>query len=425
SSLAPLVESEGAVPQATPRRYFSGVAFQLVGRGGQALAALGVIVLLARTLGIEAVGVFASWEAIFTLLDIVVDGGTGNALVRRAGAKPSTLRSLLARATRFRVMATLLASSIAIGISLFDPRVRATDPALWVCVIGLWTHLLGTRACVFALKLNFRFPSGLRIATAVLGFFGVLALSIYGCTNPMAYLSAIAVSRMLGNLAIWLGARPLLKSWTEHNGDKNDGIDGFEKEAIALGAGWLVREAYGRLDILALRALAGPAAAGIYAPVRKTFTLALQIPAFVTNVAMPVLSSQAEHSLPDFHQHVRKLAKNLTWLVVPLAALSAPFAYIYLDLVFGSEYGARGVTALWILIGTSVLVFPGSVFTTAIIARGRAGTALGISLFALGACIVGNWIWVPSLQVTGAAVARLITEGVALVGAAWCSARLR
>ena len=95
NSLAPPAETDCAVPQATPRRYAFGVAFQLVGRGGQALAALGVLALLARILGIEGVGIFASWEAIFTLLDIVVDGGTGNALVRRAGAQPPLYKALL------------------------------------------------------------------------------------------------------------------------------------------------------------------------------------------------------------------------------------------------------------------------------------------------------------------------------------------
>ena len=425
NSLAPPAETDCAVPQATPRRYAFGVAFQLVGRGGQALAALGVLALLARILGIEGVGIFASWEAIFTLLDIVVDGGTGNALVRRAGAQPPTLRSLLAKAFRFRILTAAIASALVFGLALLDSRISVNDPALWICALGLWAHLFGTHACVFALKLNFRFPSVLRIVTSAMGLLGVLALFLAGNTNPMAYLAAIALSRMVGNLVIWLGAAPLIKAWVEQNGNQKEGGAGFEREALTLGAGWLVREAYGRLDILALRALVGPFAAGIYAPVRKTFTLALQIPAFVTNVAMPALSFQAKSSIDEFHEHVRKLSNNLTLVVIPLAALSAPFAYTYLNFAFGSEYAVEGITALWILIGTSILVFPGSVFTTAIIARGRAGTALGIALVALLACAIGNWIWVPDYMVTGAAIARLFTESVALGGAVWASARLR
>lgn len=401
------------------------MAFQIIGRCGQATAALVAMALLTRTLGIGAVGIFATWEAIFTLLDVVVDGGSGNALVRRGGAFPQSLKPLLARALRFRTITATLATLVAFGVATLDPRVQVSDPGLVICAIGLWFHLFGSRACVFQLCLDFRFPSVLRIVTALLGLLGVILLASQGNENPLNYLAAIALARMLGNLVIWIGAAPLLRRWVKANGESNHNLGGFERESLALGLGWLAREAYGRLDILALRALAGPVAAGIYAPVRKTFTLAVQIPAFVTNVAMASLSSQAESDPEAFRNHVRRLARNLSLFVIPLAAISWPFAYLYLDLAFGAEYGARGVTALWILIGAGILVYPSSVFITAIIASGRAGLALGVSVVALVVCVIGNLIWVPGSGVTGAAIARIVTEGAALAAAIFGWSMLR
>ena len=403
------------VPQATPKRYVAGVAFQIIGRCGQAAAALAIMALLTRKLGIAAVGVFASWEAIFTLLDVVVDGGSGNAIVRRGGATPSAIKGLLKRALRFRIVTAALASVCVFSVAQLDSRISPSDPSLLICTIGLWFHLFGTSACIFNLNLDFRFPSIVRISSAVLGLSFALILFSHDSLNPLDYLAAIAIARMFGNLAIWLGARPLINKRPDHSPATS--LIGFEREAISLGIGWFVRESYGRLDIIALRTIAGPAAAGIYAPIRKTFTLAMQVPAFINNVAMPSLASQAKSAVDEYSKHVKVLARNLTLFVIPAALLIWPFAYLYLDLAFGSEYGAQGVEAMWVLIGAGVFVFPTSVFITALIARGDARQALIVSAIALCTCIVGNLLWVPEHDVFGAALARLATEFAALLAA--------
>ncbi len=403
-----LLPDSGApgVPDATADRYASGVWWQGLGRGAQAIGALVGMAVLTRTLGLEAVGIFATYEALFTLLDIVVDGGTGAALVRRAGARPISLRPLIRRSLLFRFRSGTLAVFLALGFAAADPRVEWNNPGLLFAAAALISHLAGAYGAIWQLRLDFRFPALVRSVASALGCAVLLFLAAHGETDPLTYLAALAASRAVGNAALWWVGRSRLRSWPAR--EDPEGVRGFEREALVLGGGWLAREAYGRLDLLLLRFLGGAAAAGLYGPVRKTFTLATQLPAFFANVALPALARESRQK-----QGFQQATKQLCLWLMAVAVVGIFVAYLlagpFLAWAFGPAW-EEGAASLKILALANLAVFPAAILISALIAQGRARRTLRISLEGLGLAAAGSLILIPSLGILGAAWARLIVE---------------
>ncbi|MCH2112274.1 MAG: oligosaccharide flippase family protein [Planctomycetes bacterium] len=414
AELPPTPRDTNGVPPATPRRYATGVAFQLFGRGGQALVALVVMAFLSRTLGLEALGIFATWEALFTFFDILVDAGSGAALVRRACAHPSSTKSLFRRALRYRKRSLAVTVLVALLLAALDPRVSASSIWIWLSIASLASHLWGLYGCLFQLQLDFRAPAATRTGAALAGLGFVFLLHSCGIKDPLAYIAALSLGRALGNAGLRWCARSLFPSEQTFAEDSQQ-LTGFEREALHLGCGWVIREAYGRLDILALRLLSGPAAAGLYAPIRKTFTVACQIPAMFANVALPAFASIQDPAA--FAEKLRSLSLKLTLVAVVTASLSWPLTATYLGLLFDVRF-LPGADALRILAGAAVCVFPGTVLMTALIARGGATKALIVSLFALVTAGIATALLVPHYGIEGAAIARLVTEFAILLLAA-------
>ncbi len=366
-------------------------------------------------------GLFGVYEALFAVLDVIVDGGSGSALIRRCGAQPETLRSNLRAALGYRLATWSLAAGGAFLYAAFDSKVSTTDPGLLLCVAALGGGLARRRVVLFHLRLRFGFPALLSAASAWCALGGMMLLALRGIHAPLAYLGVVWSARAAGDLVLAWRAGPLLRSYPRREvpdapADFRDHErSSFTLEASTLGLGALVRECYGRLDMFLVRALLGTSAAGIYTPVRKTFNLALQFPAYVGAVAMPALSARAKEDPLAMRRACLTYARHLATFAIPAALIATPLAAPYLKLVFGADF-LPGAAALRILAWTAALIFPGSVLLVGVVARGRARSALVISGVALAVTVVGSVGLIPLWGLAGAATARLVAEGVVVVG---------
>ncbi|RMH05229.1 MAG: hypothetical protein D6702_00830 [Planctomycetota bacterium] len=415
NSPAPPPEAAGGVPAATGRRYAAGVAAQVLGRSGQAAAAFVVLVLLARELPRAALGVFGVYETLFAFSEVLVDFGSGNALVRRAGAQPAVLAPALGAAVRFRLATAAAAAALVAAFAAFDPLVPAGHPGLLVCIACLGAHLATPRTVVFQLRLRFGPPAAVRAVSALAGLGAVAAALAGGVRDPLWLLAGIHLARAAGSLALAaLAGRPL-RRWRRDAGAAPGPGPDFARECLALGAGALAREGYNRLDLLLVRAFLGAAAAGVYTPVRKVFLLALQLPAFVGTVAMPALAARAGRPA-ELRRACFRLAGRAALVALPAAALAWPLAPMFVALAFGSGFAAAA-GPLQILAVAAALVYPGSLLTTGLVAAGAAREALGLALLVLVLAAAAGISLIPAAGLAGAAWARLAAEAAALAGA--------
>lgn len=407
------------MPDATPRRFALGVGFQTLGRTGHALAALGTLAVLTQTLDEAGVGVFASYLALYALLDVAVDAGSNMALLRRASSQPASLQPTLRQALGFRAVSCLLAALAALTYHGLDPGSGLSAPWGWLCVLTLLSHLPGTYGVLFHLRLRFGFPSLARSLASVASFGVVLLLATATASrDPMLYTFVGLAPRALGNVAIGWKARGLLRAFPR-GADARPAAPGFVAESLHLGFGGVLRESYAQLDLLLLRWLVGADVAGLYAPARRTLSLALLLPNYLLTVATPPLAARSEADPAAYRRMTLRLAKGLALFALPAALLSLPLASWYLSF-FGESYVAT-TPALRILAAAAAAAYPGMVFLTALIARGGAAPALLVSALALGLNTGINLALIPVYAVTGAAVARLAAEATVLIAsaAAW------
>lgn len=366
--------------------------------------------VLARVLDPAGVGLYASAVAFFGLLDALVDGGSVLALVRRSSARPELLRPLLRRARRLRTVTASAAVAGALAYLLLDPRVPGANAWGWIAALTMLSHVPGTDGAVFNLRLDFALPALVRSATALLSLGAALVLALAHVTDPVAYLCVTQARTAVANGILWACARRHLRRFPDAGADTR----GYIRESLTLGAGGLLREGYVRADVLFLRWLVGPDAAGLYAPARTALNFALQWPSYLLTVALPPLAAEAHRDPAEFRRRALRLARGLAMFAVPAALLSFPLAPWFLQVFFGAEYRAA-TGALRMLAVAAALAYPGTAFLTALIASGGARPALWISALALAASATLSAVLVPPATLTGAAAARTAAEVVTLV----------
>ena len=395
------------------------MGWQALSRVGNAVSALGTLAILTRVIDLAAIGVFGVYEALFALLDVAVDGGSASALVRRAGARPDGLRPLLRCALQFRLASATTAAAVALLAFGIDTRTTLSSPWPWLAAATLLGHVPGVYGTLFHLRLDFRMPSSARGIAALAGLLAVAVGAIAGLRDPVGFLCVHLAARSVAGLFLWRAAAPLVAAYPRRAvaGD----TAGYVAESLLLGGGALLRETYGRIDLWLLRALAGVELAGLYTPVRKTLNLALQLPSFVTVVAMPALAAQAGASFAAVRAHSWLLARRLAAFALGAALLIIWLVPWYLQAAFGTEF-ATASDALRILAVAALFAYPAGALITGLLAAGRAGSVLALSAFALAVSLAGNFALIPAFGMAGAAWARAATEGAALGGAA---ARLR
>jgi len=380
----------------------------VLGRVGHAGAALATLMVLSRHLDVAGVGLYGSYLALYGLLDVATDAGSGLALVRRVSARPERWRASLRAALRFRGISLALAAIPALAYALLDPQARRLGPWGLLAAASLLGHLPGTWRALLQIRLRFGLLALAQAGGALLGLAAVLALVAAGVGNPLVFLCATLASRALGNILVWGGGRHMLSA--HQGGAREDVADpGFARESLTLGAGSLFREAYGRLDVLLLRLLVGAEAAGLYAPCRAAVNLALVLPSYLLTVALPSLAALARRAPAAFLRRCRRLALGLAAVAFPGAAATLPLVPWLLVALFGDAW-LPAAPALRILAGAAALAWPGSVLLTGLVARGGAGDALRASALALAGNLLLNLALIPLLGLSGAALARLAAE---------------
>ena len=398
------------VPEPDRRRYGTGTAWQVLGRLVHGLSALAALTLLTRELGVAAVGVYASFFQLLMTLEVLVDGGSALALLRRSSREPAAFRAVLAQAFRLRA---LLAGC---GLALFLLYARLQDPEAlgnpWLYAAGasLFAQTAGAAGIAFHLRLEFGILAAVRSAGALLGLLLLALLLRSGFHDPFLLLAATACGRAAVQGGTFLAALPLLRRWP----GGEPAPPGYVRESLTLGAGNLLRDAYGRVDLLLLRALAGETAAGLYAPAKAALQLALMLPSYVLTVALPRLSADAGRDPAAFHCRLRDLARTFTAIAWPAALLALPLPPLLLPLLFGPDY-SEAAGALRILGGAAALAWTGSVFVTGLIAAGRAREVLRLSALGLALDLALCLAAIPALGLEGAAGARLATEALVLL----------
>jgi len=355
------------------------------------IAGVGASVLIARLGGPEVKGVAAAYLASVTTVFAVANMGAAEQVVQIARDGDHSARRLL---IRFWFAYALVAGLIAV---VFLP----VRPELSVLTIGCLLYLIPIQASTVSIGFSGVMPDAVGALVQPLAVSaGVLLLSADGVLTPQEAVGALAVSYLAPFYVYWRAVPA--REETRRVSLRELG------RATLDGARWqvpnLAMRVVQRADILAVFALAGPAASGRYSVAVQLAELCFLIPRQVAN------HSYHRLTVADSFDTRRALLTTMvaaTATAVPIGLLGG----FGINLLYGEEFSAATGDLYILLPGTVV----GSVaFLMFWVFRGKGMLRMSTisSLSGAFTLLVGCAVLIPPFGTAGAAVSCSVAWGV-------------
>lgn len=395
-------------------RVLLGTGLQAASRLATAFVALVIVALLARVLDKEAFGRYSATIALFQVLDVWVDCGSLQAAVRIASRDPGAAGAAVAAAVKFRRNTAVLASLTAIALAWMqgDPQVACVA----IASLAFFTHAAGVGVAVMHADIDYSRSEALRVVGSVLGLIGTVILIGFGFRDAGSMLIVVYAGTGISNLLLALAMRGDVVA-------RSSSVDyrAFRNEALSLGIGGVIRQAYYSANPILARALAGDVAGARFAPAYRLTGFSILVSVYAGAAALPALVRLRLSSPGEHRRFVARWTAGLALIGAAIAGAMFWFRVPLLRLLFGEEY-TDSETVLAPMCLTSFVIHLGGFALVRLVAAGRDRWVLAISAAGLVVNLITNSILTPRLGAEGAAWASLATESAVMLGA-WVSLR--
>lgn len=382
----------------------------LGGHAGAKGIALIAAILLGRSLGPQALGVYTTLVTVLSFGTVGINSGLDIVGTREIARSPDCAGGLVRRIAGYRLGAGVLGAVLAVALGpAFHIQARAVLPfALAMCAFAFrvdWALIALGRVGAVSIGQMVREISFVCAVGAIV----IHRPSVAGA--GYAFLIGEATWSLCLCVALWRSrAKP--------------------GEQAQPSIGWLLREAtpvfllsamvltYNKVDGPLLLLFRGSAEAGVYAASYTIFMAACAPGALLGRAVLPELArvrAGGPATAPG-HAHVRPI---LTYTLVGGAACGA-FVAIFAKPIMSSLYGhgfSGGAVALQYLVGAVPLHFGFSVVVQELMVDGQRRALIEAGLTGALVNVGANLALIPHLGMNGAAIATLLSEGAALISA--------
>ena len=413
-----MTDSAGSATGSPRRRSARGAALLFVAQLTLLLSGYVVALALARALGPELYGVYGIVYSFLLSVELISRLGLPQAVAKLVATRPTieprleatgftlSLVVYLVIFAGFWLAAPLLAGlfNVADGTRLF--RIAALDIPFYGVYFMLMQILNGRR--LFHLQCMGTITYGLSKAAGILilvqigpSVEGALIVNVVGSVIALGVV-AFCVGRTPFKLTLAFRA-PVIRL-------------ALPVSVIALGTQTLIS-----IDLWVLNAVGTAVEAsvkGLYVAAGNVARLPNLVAFVMSAVLMPSISAALAHNdHASARAYLAGAARFMTIVLVPGCTVIAINAGEVLALLFSSEYAA-GAPLLVVLIFAHGLIYTTFMcFANLLIGAGRAGASARLSLTALTFAVVLSVVLVRWAGAYGAAVAALVANGGALIGA--------
>jgi len=392
---------------------------QLAGRGITMAVSLATLSLLSRYLGPEEFGQY-QFVIAFLLLVNVSDFGVATLAVRHLSTSEHDADELMGNVVVVRSVLAALSTLIAITIAFLVGYPAEIKAAIAVAALSFPLMIAaGAYNATFAAHLRMEYGAIGNIAQAVVTLAGMAIVALYG-GGLIALLFAFNLGIFANSIVCVHFARRFVRARLSFDSAYSLRL---LREAAPLGLAVLIITAYGRLDILLLRAFTDDEAVGYYGFAYRIVDLAFPLSFFFVGSVFPLLSTyHSERRLGEFRRLYARAFDVLAIAAVAVVTGVILFANPLVRIIGGSEY-APAVLSMQVLAGAVALIWLSNLADHGMIAIGRQGALLGIALAGLTVNVASNLVLIPLYGKEGAAIATVLTEVAVLLPAWWVIAR--
>ncbi|MCW2836864.1 MAG: multi antimicrobial extrusion protein MatE [Marmoricola sp.] len=404
-----------------------GGALGLVGAGVSAISGFVLVLIVTNLYGSHDAGLFFTVTSAFMLMSAVATLGTETGLGRfllryeaqdRRGDIPPTLRAAFRPTITYSVVIAIavvvFADPLAERLGLGDTGAACLQALAAVLPLATWNALTlaGTRAfgqmkaTVLVDKIGRSAAQPLLVLLASLSAAGLLGMTI-------AWAAPYAVSALV---SAWLFRQFLRRRGTHEYLEPTRSYRELKREFWRFT--WprsitrISQMAIQRLDILLIAAMRGPRDAAIYTAATRFVALGQFGTQAIQQVLQPkftaLLAGQEHESLREVYQVSAAWSMIIAWPMYMIVA-ATPLAYLGL---FGPEYSSNGVAVVLLMAGAMLFSVASGPADTLLLMSGRSALSLMNSLAALALDVVLCVMLIPSMGITGAALAWAIAVGI-------------
>ena len=390
------------------------LAASAVGR----LCQLAYVMIVARTLGLEAFGELATVTAFLAILGVVSDFGLSRLVVRDVARDPVLGGSYLVQSLAIRaILAVVAALVLGLTVTLlgYSPSTRL---AAWVGGLSLVT---GAAALTVVAILSAR--ERMRQVAILSALVGVLTLA----TAWPVLAAGWGVVGLLAALAVVNLAQAGLGGWWI----RRDGLAAGPVPApslralgrfLALGlpyAGFnLLSIVYLRAAPVLLSALQGKEAVGLYMAAFRLVEAFALVPLAVVTALFPLMATQARSGDGSLGRTYGQAIRLLGLLAFPLAAGTTLLAAPLVDLVYGTAF-REASELLAILVWGLALLYLNAPVGNVILGSDEAARYLPWAALHTGASVIVTGWLAARAGVRGAAWGFVLAEAAGFILQLW------
>ncbi len=402
-------DGPGSAAAAPPgREILTGVSQSLAGRAFTVLLQFATLVVLARGLGPEKLGIAQFYFVVFTYLVLLNDPGLSVLGTREHGRATGRLTS----------PGTLLGARLAlsvptIGIALFLAAISSLpgtgDQGITAILV------IATVASAFSLRWlllaghAFGTVALIELAAAALQLGGalvVLALGLGGVAGLAVLAGGPTAVAVLTYLRVGLRGEVVRPRFD---------LDAVRvvRTALPLGIAAFAIAIYYSADSLILGVTRTSGEVGIYAAAYRIVLATLALPVIVHGVALPVVAKSFDRDARTTERVVRGLTGWLMLISIPAAVTIALTAPGIVGMLYGSAFDASALP-LSILVFSLVTVSANVPLAVLVLASRRDRAYLAVTVVGAVVNVALNLVIIPRYGVAGAALTTLVSEVVVL-----------
>lgn len=370
-----------------------------------------LIVYSARVLGAAEWGLSSymlSWAVLFT---IATDIGLG-AIVTRELAKGEHDRAQYVSTFLF-VKLALLAASVPVIVYLV-PRLSALPVsaglAASLAALVIFDSLRIIPSAVNKAHEAMRREAGVNVVTqATILVIGLFMTVRYG--TALSLNIAYAIGSAFGTIYAFSLVRPHLPGiFTSFKGPMARRLI---RDALPIAIVGLLASIMLNTDIIMLGWFRGAEEIGYYSAAQKIIFTLYALPALFASAAFPGMVRVA-HNKEKLKALLESALKNALLIALPLTVGGIITAHSLISFFYGPAYVA-GTAPFIVLLLTIPSVYAMAIINNALIARNEQSYFIRYAAAGIMANIALNFMLIPSLGITGVAIATLLTETVSFL----------
>ena len=375
------------------------IGFLLLTQGVNIAAALLLLAMVARYLGVERFGQLTVLRSIALFALPLLTGGLRLNIIRETARDPEGAPAYLGSIITLRWClgfgAALAAAGVVRLLPLSPDLESASYAAILLALAGVWQSvpsailvayerneynlLMSTINNLLTILLT---AIAIRLDTGVAGIIFASAIPSF----LVAQAAQLLISRRL--------VRPILTIDLHH-------WRRFMKSALPLGVSGLLRRSYARIDIWLLAVLQGAAAAALFSIAYRLVTEVTNTSRFISSAILPRISMLAHARRDDLRTAVERLLLILLSVSVPAAGVMAACAAPALTLLVGPQFEGS-ITALRLVSVVCVTALPDALLFYVLVALRKEMVATACLLATVIANAILDLILIPLMGVRGA-----------------------